>query len=73
MNYGLNSGMIFANPELIEVALAHVDKGEVQSSYTPADCIEPRRPMMGWWREHTHRAASSNVSASVTNHIVPIR
>jgi hypothetical protein len=34
------------DPELIEVALAHVDKDEVRSAYNRADYIERRRPMM---------------------------
>ena len=33
-------------PELIEVALAHVDKDEVRSAYNRANCIEHRRPEM---------------------------
>ena len=32
--------------ELIEVALAHVDKDEVRSAYNLADYIEHRRPEM---------------------------
>ena len=40
------------DPELIEVALAHVDKDEVRSAYNRADYIERRRPMMKWWSEH---------------------
>lgn len=35
-------------PELIEVALAPVDKDEVRSGYNRADYIERRRPMMTW-------------------------
>ncbi len=34
------------DPELIEVALAHVDKDKVRSAYNRADYIERRRPMM---------------------------
>lgn len=33
-------------PELIEVALVHVDKNEVRSAYNRAYYIERRRPMM---------------------------
>jgi hypothetical protein len=40
------------DPELIEVALAHVDKDEVRSACNRADYIERRRPMMAWWSEH---------------------
>lgn len=42
--------------ELIEVALAHVDKDEVRSAYNRADYIERRRPMMQWWSEHIQKS-----------------
>lgn len=51
-------------PELIEVALAHVDKDEVRSAYNRADYIERRRPMMAWWSEHIQQAATGNLSMS---------
>ena len=52
------------DPELIEVALAHVDKDEVRSAYNRADYIERRRPMMAWWSEHIQEAATGNFSVS---------
>ena len=52
------------DPELIEVALAHVDKDEVRSAYNRADYIERRRPMMAWWSEHIQKAATGNLSVS---------
>ncbi len=52
------------DPELIEVALAHVDKDEVRSAYNRADYIERRRPMMIWWSEHIQAAATGNLSMS---------
>lgn len=66
------------DPELIEVALAHVDKDEVRSAYNQADYIERRRPMMAWWSEHIQKAATGNLSASAINqtrdhNVVPIR
>ena len=66
------------DPELIEVALAHVDKDEVRSAYNRADYIERRRPMMAWWSEHNQKAATGNLSASAINqtrdhNVVPIR
>jgi hypothetical protein len=48
------------DPELIEVALAHVDKDEVRSTYNRADYIERRRPMMAWWSEHIQKAATGS-------------
>ena len=50
--------------ELIEVALAHVDKDEVRSAYNRADYIERRRPMMAWWSDHIQEAATGNLSVS---------
>jgi len=66
------------DPELVEVALAHVDKDEVRSAYNRADYIERRRPMMAWWSEHIQKAATGSLSASAINltrdrNVVPIR
>ncbi|WP_040259334.1 integrase domain-containing protein [Pseudomonas massiliensis] len=52
------------DPELIEVALAHVDKDEVRSAYNRADYIERRRPMMAWWSQHIQAAAAGNLAIS---------
>ena len=52
------------DPELIEVALAHVDKDEVRSAYNRAHYIERRRPMMIWWSEHIQHAATGSLSIS---------
>ncbi|RIA22262.1 integrase [Ectopseudomonas oleovorans] len=63
------------DPELIEVALAHVDKDEVRSAYNRADYIERRRPMMIWWSEHIQKAATGSLSVSATQErkVVSIR
>lgn len=50
--------------ELIEVALAHVDKDEVRSAYNRATYIERRRQMMAWWSAHIQEAATGNLSVS---------
>lgn len=52
------------DPELIEVALAHVDKDEVRSAYNRADYVERRRPMMAWWSDHIQEAATGSLSVS---------
>lgn len=54
-------------PELIEVALAHVDKDEVRSAYNRADYVERRRPMMEWWSKHIQQAATGSLSVTVIN------
>lgn len=51
-------------PELIEVALAHVDKDEVRSAYNRADYVERRRPMMEWWSKHIQQAATGSLSVA---------
>ena len=66
------------DPELIEVALAHVDKDEVRSAYNRADYIERRRPMMAWWSATIQHAATGSLLASAINenrdgNVVPIR
>ncbi|GAB6406482.1 integrase domain-containing protein [Pseudomonas sp. MHK4] len=66
------------DPELIEVALAHVDKDEVRSAYNRADYIERRRPMMAWWSEHIQEAATGSLSVAAIKEdrdrkVVPIR
>lgn len=66
------------DPELIEVALAHVDKDEVRSAYNRADYIERRRPMMACWSEYIQKAATGSLLASAygqvrDENVVPIR
>tara|TARA_R110002110_G_scaffold179777_4_gene385357 strand:+ start:1436 stop:2662 length:1227 start_codon:yes stop_codon:yes gene_type:complete len=39
------------DPDLIESALAHVDKNAVRSAYNRAKYLEQRREMMNWWSE----------------------
>jgi integrase len=57
------------DPELIEVALAHVDKDEVRSAYNRADYVERRRPMMIGWSGHIQQAATGSLSASAAQAI----
>lgn len=59
------------------VALAHVDKDEVRSTYNRADYIERRRPMMDRWSEYIHKAATGSLLASAygqvrDKNVVPI-
>lgn len=50
------------DPELIEVALSHVDKDDVRSAYNRAEYIERRRPMMAWWSGHILEVATGSFS-----------
>lgn len=66
------------DPELIEVALAHVDKDEFRSAYNRAHYIERRRPMMVWWSEYIQKAATGNLSVTAIHEnkngkIIPFR
>jgi integrase len=44
------------DPDLIEAALAHVDKNQTRSAYNRAQYIERRREMMEWWSDFILRA-----------------
>ncbi len=43
--------------DVIESALAHVDKNEVRRAYNRAEYLERRRPVMEWWSEFINKAA----------------
>lgn len=55
-----------ADSELVKVVLAHIYKDKVRSAYNRADHIGRRRPIMAWWNEHSHEAATGNLSVSVS-------
>jgi len=46
------------NPDLIETALAHMDKNTTRGSYNFAQYLTQRREMMQWWSNHIDDAAS---------------
>ncbi|KLN64112.1 integrase domain-containing protein [Vibrio sp. VPAP30] len=50
------------NPDVIEAALAHVDRNDVRKAYNRAEYLEQRRKLMFWWSEHITAAAEGNVS-----------
>ena len=50
------------NPDVIEAALAHVDRNDVRKAYNRAEYLEQRRKLMCWWSEHITAAAEGNVS-----------
>jgi integrase len=53
-------------PDVIEAALAHIDKNEVRAAYNRAEYIERRRVMMCWWSERIEKAATGNMSLSAS-------
>ena len=48
--------------DIIEAALAHVDKNAVRGAYNRAQYIQRRRAMMIWWSEHIELAATGNIN-----------
>jgi integrase len=60
------------NPDIIEAALAHVDKNQVRSAYNRAEYIEKRRELMSWWSEHIEKASQGSLSISGTKHLAKV-
>jgi integrase len=52
--------------DVIESALAHVDKNEVRRAYNHAEYLERRRVMMAWWSEHIEQAQTGKLN-KITN------
>lgn len=50
-------------PDVIEAALAHVDKNEVRRAYNRSDYLEQRRPMMQWWADFIEAADAGSILA----------
>ncbi|GAC22515.1 integrase [Paraglaciecola mesophila KMM 241] len=50
------------DPDVIESALAHVDKNSVRSAYNRADYLKRREKLMCWWSDHIEQAATGNMS-----------
>ncbi|MBL4682456.1 MAG: tyrosine-type recombinase/integrase [Pseudomonadales bacterium] len=51
------------DPDVIEAALAHVDKNEVRRAYNRAEYLERRRILMCWWSQHIENSATGKVSS----------
>lgn len=52
------------DPDVIEAALAHIDKNEVRRAYNRAEYLEQRRKLMHWWSEHIIEAAKGSFSVA---------
>ncbi|WP_025153348.1 integrase [Morganella morganii] len=48
-------------PDVIEAALAHVDKNEVRRAYNRSDYLEQRRPLMQWWADFIEEADKGSI------------
>jgi len=59
--------------DVIEAALAHVDKNEVRRAYNRSEYLERRRVLMGWWSNHIENAANGNISLSSSTSVQSLR
>jgi len=57
------------DPDVIEAALAHVDKNSIRAAYNRAEYLDQRRKMMQWWSDHIAQAAIGNLSLTGTKHL----
>ena len=48
--------------EIIETALAHLDKNETRRAYNRSEYLERRRTLMCWWSGHIAKASVGNLS-----------
>lgn len=53
------------DPDVIEAALAHVDKNSVRAAYNRAQYLERRRKMMDWWSEYIEQCATGRLPEKV--------
>ncbi|MEZ9864723.1 integrase domain-containing protein [Vibrio breoganii] len=52
------------NPDVIEAALAHVDKNAVRKAYNRADYLKSRRVLMKWWSAHIEKCSTGSYSVT---------
>jgi integrase len=58
--------------DVIEAALAHVDKNEVRRAYNRAEYLERRQRLMYWWSEHVEQAQVGKINTSQNLKVVGI-
>lgn len=52
------------NPDVIEAALAHVDKNTVRKAYNRAEYLKHRIELMCWWSDHIENSAKGSLSVT---------
>jgi integrase len=57
------------DPDVIEAALAHVDKNSVRAAYNRAQYLERRRKMMDWWSEHIEQCSTGQMPKHSRKHL----
>jgi len=55
--------------DIIESALAHVDKNEIRRAYNRATYLEQRKTMMCWWSSHITNASYGSNSVTGFKHL----
>ncbi|NWO06663.1 MAG: tyrosine-type recombinase/integrase [Alteromonadaceae bacterium] len=50
--------------DVIEVALAHIDKDKIRAAYNRSTYLKQRREMMEWWSEYIQGASKGSLSLS---------
>jgi integrase len=61
------------NPDVIEAALAHVDKNSVRKAYNRAEYLKHRIELMTWWYEHIENKATGSLSVTADiKHLKPV-
>lgn len=58
--------------DIIEAALAHVEKNQSRKAYNHANYLERRIPMMAHWSAHIARAATGNFTMTATKALMAI-
>lgn len=57
------------DPDVIEIALSHVDKNAVRRAYNRAEYLERRRVMLQWWSDFITDASKGSVSLGNYKHL----
>ena len=50
--------------DVVEAALAHIDKNAIRAVYNRSDYLAKRKEMMQWWSTHIEVSAQGNMSLS---------
>jgi integrase len=59
--------------DVIEAALAHVDKNSIRATYNRAEYLEQRRVMMQWWSDHISQTIEGSTAFSGSKHLRVVR
>jgi integrase len=49
------------NPDVIEAALAHVDKNAIRKAYNRSKYLKPRAELMAWWSDHIENSSKGSL------------